>query len=132
MNMCLAEKLKKQAANQLYNNRIQNLTQKELILKSYSKSVQFIEIGADYLNQGDLTNFRNNINNAIVLIQNMQSNLVYMDSKGKVLEVAINLNRSYNYILNTLRKGIKNSSTQDFDTCINFINELYFAFNSIK
>ena len=62
----------------------------------------------------------------------MLSNLVYIDSTGNVLEVALNLNSSYNYILDTLRKGLRNNSTKDFDSCIKFINELYFAFNSIK
>lgn len=132
MNMSLAEKLKKQAANQLYSNRIQNFTQKELILKSYSKSAQFLEMAIECLNNGDTINFRNNTNNAIILIQTMLSNLVYIDSTGNVLEVALNLNSSYNYILDTLRKGLRNNSTKDFDSCIKFINELYFAFNSIK
>lgn len=132
MNNSFAEKLKKQAANQLYKNRTQNLTQKELILKSYSKSAQYIELAIDFHESEQLSNYRTNVNNAILIIQNMDNSLNYYDHSGNVLEVAVNLHKSYSYLIKTLRDGLRENSVKEFDFCIQYLNELYFAFNSIK
>lgn len=132
MNNSLAERLKKQAANQLYNNRIQNLTQKELILKFYSKSAQYIELAIDFFESGQLMNFRENLNNASFLIKTLQSNLTFIDNKGNQLEVAGNLYTAYNYILRVIGNSIKDNSIKDLDMCITYLNELYFAFDSIQ
>lgn len=132
MNESLAERLRKQAANKLYKNVNQNLTQKELILKCYSRSVHFIELAIDNHKENNLSEFRENLNKAMFLIQTMHSNLNYTDSQGNTLDVAFNLHKAYSYILKTLGNGLRGNNIKDFDICINFINELYFAFQSIK
>lgn len=131
MNNTLSEKLKQQAANQLYKNRIHNLTQKELILRTYSKSSQFVEIAIQKHKIKDLQEFRTNTNNAILLIQTLHSNLNYVDQNGNTLDVAFNLHKAYTYMLKILGNGLSNNNTKDFKECINFLNELYFAFDSI-
>ena len=119
---------KMNAANKLYKDSKNNLTQKELILKSYARSAEFISRAIESLNNKENTDYVVNTNKAITIIQNMLLNLNYFDPNGNKLVVAENLHAMYIFILDTLRKGLKNKNTNNFNICISHLNELYDAF----
>lgn len=128
----LANKLKIQAATKLYSNRVQNMTQKELIIRSYYKSAQYIEIAMECQKNNNLKDYRDNVNKSLLIIQNLLENLVFFDNEGKTLEVASNLYAGYNFIIGVLIDGLKDNSIKNFDVCIKYLNELKTAFDSIN
>lgn len=130
--MDLLSKYKMSAANKLYQDRKQNFSQKELILKSYSRSADFLNEAIECLNQNKKIEYIENTNKAIIIIQNMLVNLNYFDKNGKKLIVAENLHNMYVFILETLRTGIKNKNTKNFDICIKYLNELHDTFEQIN
>lgn len=130
--MDLLAKYKMNAANKLYQDSKHNLTQKELILKSYSRSAEFLREAIDDLKNGRNSDYIENTNKAIIIIQNMLVNLNYFDKNGNKLIVADNLHSMYVFILDTLRTGIKNKNTKHFDICIKHLNELHDAFEQIN
>lgn len=130
--MDLLAKYKMNAANKLYKDSKYNLTQKELILKSYSRSAEFLEEAMNDLKNGRNTDYIENTNKAILIIQNMLVNLNYFDKNGNKLIVAENLHSMYVFILDTLRTGLKNKNTKDFGVCINHLKELHDTFEQIN
>lgn len=128
MNNSLYNKLRLQQANKLYEDRVNNFTQLELILKSYSKSRDFLELAIEANENNDLKNFRKHTSNAIILIQNMLFNLNFTDNNGNRLIVAENLHAMYTFILEVLRDGLRNNSCKDFNHCIAYITTLHDAF----
>lgn len=124
----LENKLKLQQANKLYKDKVNNLTQLELILKCYSRSIEFIEVAIESLKNNDTKTFRKNTMNATIILQNMLFNLNYTDSNGNKLIVAENLNSMYIFILETLNHGFRNNSSLNFDVCIEQLQNLHDAF----
>lgn len=130
--MDLLSKYKMNAANKLYKDSKHNLTQKELILKSYSRSAEFLEEAMNDLKNGRNTDYIENTNKAILIIQNMLVNLNYFDKNGNKLMVAENLHSMYVFILDTLRTGLRNKNTKNFNECINHLKELHDTFEQIN
>lgn len=108
------------------------MTQKELIIRSYYKSIQYIETAMECQKYNNLKEFRDNVNNSLLIIQNLLENLVFFDNEGKTLEVASNLYAGYNFIIGVLIDGLKNNSIKDFNVCIKYLNELKSAFEGIN
>ena len=125
----LLDKYNLSQANKLYKDSKHNLTQKELILKSYSRSAEFLSEAISNHRKGKILAFIEETNKSIIIIQNMLFNLQYYDKNGNRLIVADNLHSTYNFILDTLRKGINNKNTANFDICISHLHELYDAFD---
>lgn len=124
----LERKIKLKQANKLYKDKVNNLTQLELILKSYSRSCEFLQDAIKCRKEGNLTDFRKNTINTTIILQNMLFNLNFFDKKGNKLIVADNLYAMYTFILETLNKGLRANNTQDFEVCIEQLQKLHDAF----
>lgn len=123
MNSSVLSRIQQKAAADLYNNAKFNRTTKELILKSLSRSKEYIEAGEEFLLNSKYGEYAKNINYAIIIIQNLQLNLD-IENSNVHSELASELYSIYAFILKTLKSGIKNRNTKDYDECKNLLVEL--------